>query len=126
MISHLISKVAPLLPVGISDVEYSDPTLLINGEGWSLSVQTAWRIVGPEGLVFSSDSSDAADRVRDLIGEEVTTIVPLAMTSTVDPVLMLSSGSALEIMSLHPVEPWVLRIRDQVWVASPSDISAFD
>jgi len=126
MISRLIDAVAPLLPVTISEVDYSDPVLLINGAGWSLSVLTAWRIVGPEGLVFSCDSESAADRVWDLIGENVTAVVSQSATSQVDPALVLSSGLTLEIVSLHPIEPWVLRIADQVWVASPSDLSAFD
>lgn len=126
VISHLIDAVRPLLPVRISEVDYSDPVFLINGDGWSLSVQTAWRIVGPEGLVFSCDSEDAIDRVWDLIGEEVCAIAPLGVASQVDPALIFSSGLALEIVSLHPVEPWVLRIEGQIWVASPSDTSAFD
>lgn len=126
MISRLIDAVEPLLPVTIWEADYSDPVLLINGEGWSLSVSTAWRIVGPEGLVFSCDSESAADRVWDLIGESVTQVVPQSATSQVDPALVLSSGLTLEIVSLHPVEPWVLRIGDQIWVASPSNLSAFE
>jgi hypothetical protein len=125
MIDRLIEHVAPALPVMIAEVDYSDPLLLVNGDGWSLSVRTAWRVVGPEGLLFSCDSNDAADQVWGLIGETVTAVAPMA-PSRVDPALVLSSGLTLEIMSLHPVEPWVFRISGQIWVASPSDLSAFD
>ena len=126
MIQKLIDKASEHLPVQVSDASYADPVLNLYGDDWNLTVLTAWRVVGPQGLEFSAYSPDASHRVQCLVGSTISRIGAQSAYGPVDPAFVLSSAQVLEVFSLEATEPWVFRIAGQVWVASPTALSAFD
>lgn len=122
----MIDRATIHLPAVIAEASFNDPVLNLVGDAWYLTVTTAWRVSGPDGLEFGAYTPDASDRVWDLIGLAVVEIAPQSPSSLVDPAFILSTGLILEVFSLDSVEPWIFRIADQIWVASPTDLSAFD
>jgi hypothetical protein len=96
----------------ITDVEYADPALTANGDGWGLSVSCPWRLVRGDDLVLSWSTPDAADRVWDLIGLRVVG----ARTRGRDASFDLTDGSALEVFSDTDLDPWVLRLPGATYV----------
>lgn len=106
----LIAKVAKQLPLRISTVEWTDPTLVLAGQGWSLSLTCPWRAVTPQGSAFGWDSPDVEDRAWDLIGAEVISVVRQASGAFADPAFVLSNGVILEVLSDSELDPWNLRV----------------
>lgn len=112
MIPPLTEAVAAAGPLLITEVEYADPVLTINGEGWGLTVTCPWRLVRGDDLVLSWSTPDAADTVWDLIGLRLVG----ARTRGRDASFDLSDGSALEVFSDTDLDPWVVRLPGATYV----------
>jgi hypothetical protein len=97
------------LPARIDRAEFSDPNLLVGGDGWSLSAICCWRWISADGAVLSGDAIGAQDRIWDLVGETIVRATwhgPLVLG--VDPCFELSSGGRLELFSDAAFDTWVL------------------
>lgn len=112
MSAAMATHIAARLPLHIYEAEFSDPMLLLGGQGWTLAVTCPWRITNSTVVDISWTSQDAADRVWDLIGQTIVTIRDEGR----DPVFDLSGGAQLEIFSDTDADPWVLRFEGQTFV----------
>jgi hypothetical protein len=98
-------------PLRIDRAEYEDPTLMLGGEGWSLSAMCVWRWVAADGRVVTGESVEASDLVWDLVGDEITAVDwtgPAALG--VDPRFELRSGGTLDILSDATFDTWVMHL----------------
>jgi hypothetical protein len=106
-----------LLPTRIARAEFGEPTLLVAGEAWSLSVTTVWRFVMENGEVVSPSVSPTDAGVRGLVGD---TIIAAKWCGPVelglDPTFRLASGGILQIVSDATFDTWVLHTPELVLV----------
>lgn len=107
------------LPWRVRMAEWIDPNLVIGGDDWSVTISCSWRVGAPAGVVYGSASSDAEDRVWDLIGADVVAIEPQARVGYADPRLVLSNGQTLELFSDADMDPYVLRSQDDIVIVGP-------
>lgn len=106
-----------LLPLRIETAEYTDPTVLIGGRQWSMSITCAWRWVDANGEVVSAAQGDASDRIWDLAGEEITAVSWSGPSSLgLDPTFRLRGGGELTVLSDATFDTWVLHAQDLVLV----------
>lgn len=111
-----------LLPVRISRAEFSDPTLLIGGADWSMSITCEWRWVDQNGAVVSPSTTGADDAVWNLVGNEIVSTAwfgPSVLGS--DPRFQLLSGGVLEVFSDASFDTWVLHTPSLVLVGPLRD-----
>ena len=69
--TQLAVVVAPLLPLRISEVEYSDPHLMVMGAGWSLALIGAWEWKAGNRVVTEWGEDTTEDVVWDLVGHSL-------------------------------------------------------
>ena len=58
-----LDTVTARLPWTVRTAEWTDPTLVVAGDDWMLSISCAWRVVGPDGSASGWSSPDAEDGV---------------------------------------------------------------
>jgi hypothetical protein len=121
MIEELRAHAAAYLPLRVVTAEWSNDALVLAGNEWSATVSCPWRVSHLGVLVFSWDSKDAADRVWDLIGQDVVDVVAQSSVSPADPAVVFSGGLALEVFSDIAIDPWVMRFPGMTFVGSPAD-----
>lgn len=98
-----------VLPARIDRAEIVDPTLLLGGDGWSLSATCLWRWVQPDGVVHTSESVGVKDLVWDLVGEHIVTATWTGPSQLgTDPSFTLRSGGSLQLLSDGGFDAWVL------------------
>ena len=107
------------LPWRVRTAEWVDPTLVVAGDDWSMTISSAWRVCTPSGVAYGSSSEDVEDRVWDLVGTEVTGIEPQGVVPYADPRLVLSGGLALELFNEGEPDPYVLRSQDDIVIVGP-------
>jgi hypothetical protein len=111
------------LPLAIERVSWRDEMLSIGGPEWSFTTSAAWRLV-TGGVIRPTDDLDEAQVeavVQSFLGLKIVEITTQSTTAPIDPTFVLSSGDRLEIFSTGGWEPWVWRVPNGVFVASPSD-----
>jgi hypothetical protein len=114
-----MAAIARRLPWRIRSVDWTDPTLVVAGDDWSLTVTCSWRVVGPGGIAFSCSSANVEDLVWDLIGAQVLRIDRRGSGVIYDPILVLSGELMLELFSDTELDPWVLRFGDSTVIVGP-------
>ena len=72
--SETLNAFHRLLPAGIERAEIEEPTLLLGGSDWSLSVTCDWRWVRADGSVVSDGTVGREDLIWDLAGEEIVAV----------------------------------------------------
>jgi hypothetical protein len=112
---------AERLPWRIDRAEWTDPTLLFGGSGFSLAVTSSWRVCDPVGLAYSWRFSDVDERVEDLIGASIVRFDDLEATFG-DPTLVLDDGRRLELFSDTHFDPWVLHSEDDLVVVGDLEL----
>jgi hypothetical protein len=101
--------VAALLPMRVERAEFEDPTLLVGGSEWSLSATCAWRWVNKNGHVVSPAEADPADRIWELIGNEIISVTWSGPPQLgLDPSFELRSGGFLDVFSDAPFDTWFM------------------
>lgn len=123
MIEELRARAAAHLPLPIASAEWTDPELVLAGDGWGLTVASPWRVARHGTLLFSWSSEGADDLIWDLVGHTITAITAQSTTAATDPALILTGGLVLEVFSDVAVDPWVLRLPGITYVGSPTDPS---
>ncbi|MGH9209953.1 MAG: hypothetical protein ACRD2C_04655 [Acidimicrobiales bacterium] len=114
-----IKVLAERLPWPIRAAEWTDPTLLLTGDDWTLSITCSWRVVAPAGIAYGWSSADAEDQVWDLVGREIQRVEPQGSVAYTDPRLVLSGGLGLELFSETELDPWVLTVRSDLVIVGP-------
>jgi hypothetical protein len=106
-----------LLPAQILRAEFSDPTLLLGGEGWSLSATCLWRWVDDRGAVAVPETSSIEDTIWNLVGDAIVSVDWSGPASLgLDPTLRLSSGGELQLLSDAAFDTWVIHTATLVLV----------
>lgn len=119
--NEAIREVAHRLPLKVVSAEWQDPALLLHGDGWRMTVMTPWRVPLQGRLLLGSDNADSDEVAKLLAGNIVATCKSQSSDSFLDPSLGFVSGHVLEIFSVSPLEPWLLYLGEEVFVASPSE-----
>jgi hypothetical protein len=114
-----VDRLRARLPWRVRTVEWVDPTLVVAGDDWSMTISCAWRVCTPAGVAYGSTSEDVEDRVWDLVGAEVVGIEPQGVASYADPRLVLSGGLALELFNEAEPDPYVIRSEDDIVIVGP-------
>lgn len=70
-VDELAVVLAPLLPLRIDEVEYSDPHLMVMGAAWSLTLTGAWEWKAGTRVVTEWGEDTAEDVVWDLVGHSL-------------------------------------------------------
>lgn len=120
--SGAASAFLDLLPVRIERAEIVEPTLLLGGRDWSLSVTCDWRWVKADGSVVSEGTAGREDLIWDLVGEEIVSASwsgPEGLGK--DPSFAFRSGGALELFSDAAYDTWVLHTPTLVLVGPLRD-----
>ncbi len=98
------------LPLRIDAADLQNPTLLLSGDGWSLSATCDWRWCREQGQVDGS-TPDATDRIWDFVGDELTAIAWTAERGFgLDPRFSLRSSGSLELLSDAPFDTWIIHL----------------
>ena len=122
MIAAMREAVRQLGGLTIERATFEDPVLSLGGTGWSLNCVSAWRLIDRSGtLVVGWSDSRAPSVVAQLVGQRIVDLDRQGVLSEFDPALSLSGGDVLEVFADHPVDPWVLRLPDMIFVGSPSE-----
>jgi hypothetical protein len=120
--TQALSQFSAILPCTLLKADWQDPVLVLRGDDWTFSVMTPWRVVGGGGLQFGSDDVEPITVAELLNGNQIIECRPQSTLGPVDPAFVFASGHSLEVFSVGPVEPWVLRLGDVgVFVASPTE-----
>jgi hypothetical protein len=114
-----LETVRARLPWRVRTAEWVDPTLVVAGDGWSITISCAWRVCTPTGVAYGSSSEDVEDRVWDLVGADVTRIEPQGVVSYADPRLVFGGGLALELFNEGEPDPYVIRSQDDMVIVGP-------
>jgi hypothetical protein len=114
-----LDTVRARLPWRVRTAEWVDPTLVVGGDGWSMTISCSWRVCTPTGVAYGSSSVDAEDRVWDLVGAEVVGIEAQGVVSYADPRLVLRGGLALELFSEAEPDAFVVRSGDDIVIVGP-------
>lgn len=123
MIEQMRRELASLLPLEISAASYSEPTLMLAGEGWSFSSASAWRITRGGILEYGWSSPESNVAIQRLRGKSIVAIAPQSAFMAGDPAFEFSDGGWLEVFSDYPTDPWSLQLPNITFVGSPSDPS---
>lgn len=112
MITSLIDVFINRSPMYIKNVSWDGDTLIIEGDEWSFSTLSAWRIISSTAIEFACWDKDIDELVRGLNGLSIVSVRPQGSTLDLDPVFGLSDGRLLEVFSTDTVEPWILMLPD--------------
>lgn len=120
MIELVRAELAGLLPMKIREAEFSDPALILAGDGWSFTAMCAWRVTQSGRLVFGWSHPDAADLIWELCGQSIVFVGSQSVLMPGDPAFELSQGGWLEVFADQATDPWVLRLPTRTFVGSPT------
>jgi hypothetical protein len=108
VVNALVEALAPLLPLRVRTAEFTDPTLILTSEVWSLAVTCAWVWRRTDGSTVDWADPTTADEVWDLCGLDIIG-VQATSTESVDPVFCLSDGGRLDVVVDSDWDPWTFR-----------------
>lgn len=98
------------------EIGWSDPTLTLAGENWSLSLTCPWTVSALDRVAFTHQSPDVEDQAWDLVGLTLTKVVPRSHGDFVDPVFEFSNGLRLQVLSDTGMDPWSMHLDELVFI----------
>ncbi|MEV4400242.1 hypothetical protein [Nonomuraea sp. NPDC049607] len=110
-----LERLRGCLPLRIEELSYDEPSLVLGGAGWSLSVLSSWRLLDEHGAVTlggQSKENDIREHLQALADVDVVNVGIQSESLPVDPRLQLSNGFVLEIFSDYPFDTWVWKVRN--------------
>ncbi|NJP96652.1 hypothetical protein HCN51_45720 [Nonomuraea sp. FMUSA5-5] len=116
MTATCLERLRDCLPLRIDELSYDEPSLLLGGEGWSLSILSSWRLLDEHGRLMlggQSKEGDVREHLRILADTQVVDVEAQSAFLPVDPRLRLSNGFVLEIFSDYPSDTWVWKVRNR-------------
>lgn len=105
------------LPLLVKEIDYSDPSFVLIGDGWSLSLLCPWRVRRGRDLWFSWSSDNVADLVWELVGLNIENA---RTDDRGDPTFELSGNLALDVFPDSDFDPWVMRLPNKTLVGQVS------
>lgn len=119
-ISTARSRLAKELPLLISNVQWSDPVLVVGGSDWSLAITSPWRLISFGKMMLGSDQA-GPDSLSFLAGKKLISCDAQSKHVDIDVALFIEGGVILEIFSVSNLEPWTLSMHGaMIYVSSPS------
>lgn len=118
MIDLIADALRSARPLRIDEVDYSDPSLTLTGDSWSLNLTCPWRVRRAQNLWFSWSSENIQDLVWDLVGYEMESV--RANTGNGDPIFGLSDDVELDVFADTDLDPWILHLPTRIFVGSAS------
>jgi len=98
-------------PLAIREIQYSDPTMTLVGDAWSLSVVCPWHIEDAIGATaLDSEAEGVEDAACDLIGVSVLAAEAHDAGEHPGTALRLSNGHRLIIEPDTDLDPWVMQL----------------
>jgi hypothetical protein len=116
-----LNKFRSVLPLKINEVEWIDPQLIIQGEGWSFVIASSWRIIKERTIEIGYTSENAIDKILHLKQLSIIEAKPQSSEILCDFSLHLSDKRILEFFSTDGLEPWSIHIDNIGVFANPSD-----
>ncbi|MCA1195767.1 MULTISPECIES: hypothetical protein [unclassified Saccharopolyspora] len=105
-------------PMSVRGAEFADPSLTVNGNGWSLSAVCPWRVRRGGELWFSWSSENASLGILDLVGMNLIAVEPAA--GSADPKFIFGDSVEMEFFADSDLDPWVLIMPGKTYVGSVS------
>jgi hypothetical protein len=100
----LIAEFCPMTP--IEKITDHGGQIVIDGDGWAITMLCAWRIVDQDRQIAGSDDIGSIEKLMALIGCHFTDCTALTPEPYLDLNLSLSNGQRLQILSTSSIEPW--------------------
>lgn len=120
-----LERIKSELPLEILFSSWDETTLVISGEKWNFSTQSAWRLYEKNSIFLGCLSENSKEICSIVKGMQITGINFQSRETPVDLAFQLSCGYVLEIFSTDTIEPWVLCLPTLgVYVASGQEISS--
>ena len=105
-----IEKVESDLPLEISFSSWDEATLVVSGENWSFSTQSAWRVFEDGSILLGYLDKNSEDICTILNGAQIVAINFQNPERPVDLSFRLSTGQFLEVFSTDTSDPWVMNL----------------
>ncbi len=112
MIDALLVAMNRVLPLLIREVSWNGDALVLNGDSWSFSTPSAWRLVADAAVAIGCWDKDVIRDLDTLRGISIVAVKSQGTSIEVDPTFVLSDGRMLEIFSTDTVEPWTMSFSD--------------
>lgn len=97
-------------PIAITHSSWSDPNLTFGGVGWSVSIDTYWRVERNNKMILGYAEDESAEYFQSIVGSNVVLMRPLERSPVLDFEVEFSSGDRLVIFSLSRLENFVARL----------------
>ena len=108
-VPYFVEVTRAALPLLITKASSTEGDLLIGGENWYFSSESAWRVASAAGFLFGSRARPTEENVASLIGQVIERVEPSGVAN-LDFRLYLSGGAVLETFSDTALEPWELSL----------------
>ena len=108
-VPYFVEVTRAALPLLITKASSTEGDLLIGGENWYFSSDSAWRVASGAGFLFGSRSRPTDDDTASLIGQTIER-AESSGAANLDIRLYLSNGAVLESFSDTDFEPWELSL----------------
>jgi len=110
LIDNMIQSLSSLYPLLIKQCSWDEDALTLVGADWNFNTLSAWRIAYEEKIQFACWDKEISDRLKELEGLSIVSLMAQGQYVQEDPVFELSDGRYLEIFSTDTVEPWAFQI----------------
>lgn len=107
-VKEALARLNETLPGPVLSLDWDDPVLQLQGQGWRLTITTPWRLTNACGLLLASDDASATELTNVLLRETLVSCGAQSAHFALDPILIFSNGFALEVFSTTAMEPWIL------------------
>ncbi len=97
-------------PLEIKEVIWVDDNLIISGEAWSFSTLSVWRVSKGSELLFTCWDDPVEKGLMRLVGLSLENISWININQPIDPSLIFTDGSRLDVFSSFAQDPWVFRL----------------
>jgi hypothetical protein len=108
------------MPLKIKEVECINPTVILRGDDWILSITCPWQLSKDEVSIITWEGEEIEDQIWELVGHQIVGFINQTHNHPGDPNFDLDGGILLEITADTDLDPWVLRLPGITIVGSKS------
>ncbi|MNT17684.1 hypothetical protein D3C86_1366060 [compost metagenome] len=109
-IEILVQDFMGVCPIAITHASWSDPNLIFGGVGWSVSIDTYWRVERAGKMILGYAEVGSSEYFQSIVGSDVVSVRPLERSPVLDFEIQFSNGDRLVIFSLSRLENFVVRL----------------
>jgi hypothetical protein len=114
------ASIERFLPLTVKEVEFVDPTILLRGDGWWISITCPWQLSKSGVPIVAWESKDIEDQIWELVGHQITSVRPQSLEHPGIANFDIDGGLVLQITADTDLDPWVIRLPDVTIVGSTS------